>query len=214
MLRVLALVAAVGLLGGCNTITTTTPLFSRADASGAAQLRPGLWGAPADAKCVFDAAAPLETWPECAKGAAIGDGVLSDYDAKDGKVVRQSYDFVLAAGPRPVLQIHDGQPATATEPAKSIYLYGGVRIDKTDVQGRIVAMTTWPAQCGPPPPDKAKVKGQPRYGTLHPLPGLLMDEDGNDCTTTSPDAVRNAAAASLRWASDPSILRWVRDGER
>ena len=40
-----------------------------------------------------------------------------------------------------------------------------------------------------------------RNGTLKPLPGLTMDASGNDCMTTSPDAVRGAAGASRQWAS-------------
>lgn len=214
MRSLLALVAVAGLLGGCNMVVTTTPLFSRVDEAGGPALRPGVWSNPADAKCTFDATAPLDQWPECAKGAAIADGVISGYDTKDGKLVRQRFDFVLASGRTPVLQIHDVQPATAAAPAQNIYLYGGVRIDKTDERGRVTGMTTWPVLCGPPPPADAKFKGQPRYGSLHPLPGLTMDEDANDCTTTSPDALRNAAAASQQWADDPSTLRWVRDGDR
>jgi hypothetical protein len=39
-----------------------------------------------------------------------------------------------------------------------------------------------------------------------------MDKDGSDCTATSPQAVRDAAAASETWATVESVT-WVRAGE-
>jgi hypothetical protein len=213
MRRLLALAALAGLLGGCNMVVTTTPIFSRTAEAGGPGLRPGLWSNPKDASCTFDGTAPLTEWPECAHGAIIGDGAISGYDKKDGQSVRQSFDYILAAGRPPVLQIHVVQPASDAGPARSVYVYGGMRVDKLDERGRITGLTTWLTLCGPPPPQNATLKGQPRYGSLKPLPGLVMDEDGNDCTTTSPEALRRAAQASQAWADEPSTLRWVRDGD-
>ena len=57
--------------------------------------------------------------------------------------------------------------------------------------------------------------GQPRYGTLHPLRGLTMDADGNDCTTASQATARLAAKASQAWTKPDSLNsdHWVRDGD-
>ena len=45
---------------------------------------------------------------------------------------------------------------------------------------------------------------------------MTMDKDEGNCSTTSPDAVRAAAAASLAWTPPNFVTtaRWVRDGER
>jgi hypothetical protein len=43
-----------------------------------------------------------------------------------------------------------------------------------------------------------------------------MDKEGNNCTTTSLDALRAAGVASEKWAQAGSmtVTRWVRDGDK
>ena len=62
-MRGVALLAAAALLGGCNMVTTSTPLF--AVEAGSPKLKPGVWATP-DAACVFDPNEPAERWPSCA----------------------------------------------------------------------------------------------------------------------------------------------------
>ena len=76
MRRLILLVALTGLLVGCNMVTSPRPLFTKADAEGAPQLRPGLWVHP-DPGCAFDAGAPAHTWPDCAGSVIVRPGFLS-----------------------------------------------------------------------------------------------------------------------------------------
>ena len=110
---------------------------------------------------------------------------------------------MLAAGDPPVLQLKlelkDGGKA-------ALWFYAGVKVLKADRRGRIVEMTAWPAQCGPPPP-----KGSAKPFTKAPLAGLAMDKDGN-CTPKDAAAVFSAAKASEAWQDEPSSpARWLRD---
>ena len=62
----LAICAAL-LLGACNMVHSDHPLFTAADAAGAASFRPGVWADP-DPGCDFDPNLPVKQWPDCAHG--------------------------------------------------------------------------------------------------------------------------------------------------
>jgi hypothetical protein len=216
-MRTLVLIGAL-LLGGCNMVVTKTPVFTRADETGAARLRSGVWSGPTSTPCDFDEHAPLDSWPSCANGAVMGEGVIGGYQEKDGKRGLFQTDVVLAAGEPRVLQIDAGAVALGDGFSLSGYFYAALRPTKTDNQGRITAFTAWPVLCGPPPADTTMKNNKMVFGTRHPLPGLVMDKDGNNCATHSTNALRMAATASEQWATSdggqPSASHWVRDGDR
>jgi hypothetical protein len=88
-----------------------------------------------------------------------------------------------------------------------------VRPTKFDAQGRIVALTLWPIQCGPPPP-KDKDGNDTAAATLKPLPGMQMKPGDAVCTTSSIAALRGAAKVSEPWDPKPADAHWIRDAER
>jgi hypothetical protein len=90
-------------------------------------------------------------------------------------------------------------------------VFGGVRPLRLDGRGRIVAFSSWVAQCGPM--DAAAKAAGPTKGTLKPLPGLTMDADGANCRPVDRAAVRAAATASEAWTDHPGRAHWVRDRE-
>jgi hypothetical protein len=221
-MRSLLIAAGLLLLGACNMVTTKTPLFGPADAAGAPQLRLGVWRGDSDHPCAVSEARPIARWPDCANAFVVQSGQLSFHDLNaQGKPTVSTTPFVLAGASPSVLQATDDNPDAKADSASSndrAYFYMGLRPTKTDPQGRITAFAAWSTLCGPPPPPDAKsTDGQhTRYGSLTPLPGLTMDKDENNCTTSSPDAVRAAAAASEKWIKPDSIVgaHWVRDGAR
>jgi hypothetical protein len=213
-LRLAAALAGVALLGGCNMLMTQAPLFTKADEAGAPGLRPGVWAQDSTDKCQVDASQPLVSWPSCANGFVVmSDGALGAYNTKDGKPVWTVSPFVMAAGEPRIIQVRlTGEDL----PPQAPFAYAALRPTKTDAQGRITAVTSWAVLCGAPPPTTAKnPDGQQRYGTLHPLAGLTMDSDNNDCTTTSPAVARLAAEESRAWTPPESVNadHWVREGD-
>lgn len=209
-----ALIAAVSLLalGSCNEVITQAPMFSRADAAGAPPFRSGVWRELSDTPCGFDALKPVMRWPTCAAGFLIIDGTFADYEDKGGRrELTPAGDVLLAGGAPLILQFG---PENGDASANKSYFYAGVRATKQDDQGRIIAYSAWSVECGPPPTKDAKTPdGKPgRSGTVEPLPGLTMDADGDNCTASSPQAIRAAAAASGKWATTQSLV-WVRDGD-
>lgn len=210
------------LLAGCNMVTTKTPLFGPADVAGAPRLKPGVWRGEPSCPCAFNEAQPITRWPDCANLFTVQDGLLSFYNRDmKGKLTVSTTPIVLAGGSPSVLQATEDDPDAKEGSAPTddrAYFYMGLRPTKTDPQGRITAFTAWSAMCGPPPPDGAKTTdGQhTRYGSLTPLPGLTMDKDENNCTTSSQDVLRAAAAASEQWTKPNSMTgaHWVRDGDR
>jgi hypothetical protein len=219
MLRALA-IALLALLGGCNMVITQEPLFSQADAAGAARLREGVWAQPPAEKCAFDEAAPIKTWPSCANGLVVARDTLSGYSGQGDQRQWNSTPYVLAAGEPRVMQFYLTDSLGHSALAPALYIYIDLNPTRFDDQGRITEFQTWFAMCGPPPPQKAIAnpdKGAAqtlRMGTLHPLAGLTMDKDGNNCTTASQDAVRRAAAASRAWSDEIATDRWLRDGDQ
>lgn len=218
-MRNLLLICAALLLSGCNMVVTGTPVFDKADAAGAAPLKPGVWSAPTDPSCKFDETAPVDTWPECANGGVVADeNTLMGFQTQAGKRVLTSTDYVLAAGSPRVLQARFGDPTGAMGLPISMYLYLGLKPDSTDDQGEIIAYDAWFVLCGPPPPPGAVLDGKQVYGSLKPLPGLVMDQAHDNCSPASKDALRAAAGASEQWqGSDqqhPLAAHWVRAGQR
>jgi hypothetical protein len=211
-------VAALTLLGACNLVMTKDPVFTKADAAGAPPLKPGVWRQDADASCPpFDESQPLAAWPACANGFVVKQDSVGAFQTQAGKTSWASTAFILASGSPRVLQIHlDASIGGSSLPP--LYVYGAVEPTKLDADGKIVALTSWLVMCGEPPPADAKMPDgkSTRNGTLHPLPGLKMDDSANDCTTTSPDAIRGAAKASRQWTKPSDLTRdhWVRDGEK
>lgn len=221
MLRSLPIIAGLLLLGACNMVVTTTPLFSKADTAGEAQLRPGVWRETPKDPCDFDETKPFADWPGCANGFVVKDGQVGGYNTDaNGKKTWTSSDLIVAGGEPRVMQVlmkDLGVKGLGDLPFGPMYLYAAAHPTKTDAQGRIVAFTSWPILCGPPPPSDAKTpSGGMRMGTLEPLPGLTMDKDDNNCTTTSQSVVHAAANANAQWRKpeDTTDDRWVRDGDR
>lgn len=211
----LALIGALLLLGGCNMVITQAPLFTTADEAGAPPLRPGVWASTPDASCVFDERTPVSTWPSCANGGVTRDGSIGGFhDDGQSKSTLTMMDDVVAAGDPRVLQLHVGEAAPSADLSVSGYFYIALRATKTDDQGRITAMTSWPVLCGPPPPNSATTSGKMEFGTKAPFPGLVMDQDKTNCTTTSQAALRHAASASEQYSAGVSPSHWVRDGEQ
>jgi hypothetical protein len=104
-MRTAATIFLATLLGGCNLVTSTTPLFSARDAQGQAQLRPGIW-MNVDASCTVDAAKPLADWPKCANAWVVRPGeVMAGRDPGAAPATWVSYKFVLARGDPAVMQV-------------------------------------------------------------------------------------------------------------
>jgi hypothetical protein len=230
-LRLAAIVAGLALLCACNVVVTKDPLFAQKDAAGAPALRPGVWMFFKDADCQVDEAKPFTQWPDCVGGGLVtADGVRA-HKANAPPDQLEDSPFVLASGEPRILQAQvdvdlsltaeasasGGATATASGGGSTHarpYGYAAVRPTKLDSEGRIVAFTLWPVQCGPPPP-KDKDGNDVAPATLHPLPGMVMGKGDAVCTTASVDALRGAAKASEAWAARPlRESRWIRDAER
>jgi hypothetical protein len=213
-------IAALALLGACNMVMTKEPLFTAADAAGAPAMKAGLWRQGGDSSCRFDEAQPLASWPACANGFLLKDnGEVGAYQTQAGKKTWNVTPFILASGNPRVFQTRlDASLGGAMLTLPPMYMYAAIEPTKLDAGGRITAVTTWFVLCGPPPPAGAKAPDgtSTRNGTLQPLPGLTMDASANDCVTTSPDAVRHAAAASRQWMPPDTFTsdHWVREGDR
>lgn len=232
-LRLVAVIAPC-LLAACNVVMTKAPLFTAADAVGAPPLKPGVWVLFKQPDCKFDARKPFTEWPDCAGGGLVTDGDVAGHKAGGGKDELEHSPLVLAAGDPRIAQLQvdfdasaqatatasgdaaasASASATVTKPAEKPYGYAGLRPTRFDDQGRITGFTSWPVQCGPPPPvDKNGASAA--MGTLQPLPGMEMKPGDAICTTGSKDALRDAAKASEAWADQPPAQSyWLRDGPR
>ena len=218
-MRAILIVIPLFQLTACNMVVTKAPMFAKADEVGAPRLRDGVWAGAPDSKCPYDPSSPIKTWPTCANGSVVGDDKLSGFNGEGDQRHWTSMAYVLAAGDPRVLQIHLTDLFGQTVPMADFFAYADLHPTKFDAQGRITEFETWFVLCGPPPPSQAASSdgqgGQKVLtGTLHPLPGLTMDEAKNNCTPASQDAVRNAAAASKAWDTDHSSTHWVRDGDQ
>jgi len=230
----LALVgAALGLLTACNVVMTEKPLFTQADAAGAPALKPGVWLFFEEPGCKVDESKPFTEWPDCAGGGLVGAAEIKGHKQDAPPDQLETAPYVLAAGDPRVMQIQvdvdlsahadvsasgeDARASGSTASASSHsqpYGYAAIRPTKLDSQGRIVAFTLWPVQCGPPPPKDAN-GDDTAPATQKLLPGLTMKDGDPVCTTTSTTALRAAARASEAWAPQPPRdARWIRDAAR
>ena len=208
-MRVALMFAALTLLCGCNVVVTRTPLFSAADEAGAPALRPGVWRAAVDPACAVDEAQPLVDWPKCTGGAVLGPGEAAYHDRGSAKDILIHEPFLFAAGEPRIAQARIVLSGDITlEGDVTPYIYAGARATKRDDRGRIVAVTLWPVQCGPPRTGAANGDTT----TLHPLPGIHMKPGDLVCTADSVATLRAAARASEAWAEKPLTAHWVRDG--
>jgi hypothetical protein len=206
-IAVAGLLAACLPLGACNVVVTKTPLFSPADESGAPPLRPGLWRMDSEPGCKVDESKPLVDWPKCARGVVIRDGAGGYYERESGAPVWTTQPLVVAAGAPRIGQLQakiSGDVKTKVNP----YVYAGIRATKLDGEGRVVALSLWPVQCGPPPSDDTAGV------TTKPLAGIEMAPGDPVCTTQSRDALRAAAKASEAWTPKLMTARWLRDDAR
>ncbi|MDB5469792.1 MAG: hypothetical protein JWR84_1352 [Caulobacter sp.] len=209
--------AAAGLaasLSACNMVITTEPTFLAED-QGTPALREGLWVNP-EKDCKFDIKARPTKWPECAHWVVIKGSAMTGVSEK-GEAF--NVPFVLAAGDPRVLQIRiDDDKKGDDGKAATLYAYMGLKPLKTDREGRIVAYSGWMVQCGPPPPkDAKKPDGNPRYGSLEPSPGMIMDDDLSGCAPESKAALIGAAGLSEHFedgGANGEDSRWVRDGDK
>jgi hypothetical protein len=211
----LVLIGAALLLGGCNMVVTSTPLFSRADEAGAARLKPGVWEGTPDSGCAFDEKTPITTWPSCANGGVVGaDGRIGGYQGDPPTLSLN--DTILAAGDPLVMQVHNSEAVPGSGLTLTGYFYIALRPTGADDQGRVTAFTAWAVQCGPPPPNPSANASKIELGTRQPLAGLVMDKAHTNCTTRSAAALHNAAKVSEQWAASglSSTSHWLRGGVR
>ena len=215
MRRLMALFALAGLLGGCNMVTASRPLFAAADSAGAPRLRPGLWTHP-DAGCAFDTATPAHTWPDCAGSVVVRPtyfrgvrfGSAAPKADADKAMPADAVPYVLAGVYPSVLQVRIGDAGRAKQ-----YVFEGLRPTKLDGAGRIVEARLWLVQCGPPEPPAAGSGEKFYHATKSPLPGLVMKD--TDCVARDAETVFRAARASEAWRQNDGgwaqSIRWVRD---
>lgn len=204
-MRFPAWIAALTLLCGCNTVVTQAPIFTRADEASAPAVRPGLWRFDGDPDCKADENRPLVEWPKCAGGAVLRGGAAGYYERQSGAPLWTLQPFVLAAGAPRIGQAQLAFGGDVTLDRRP-YAYVGARATKFDQAGRILILTFWPVQCGPPPESN-----QGLGATAKPLPGMVMKPGEPVCTTASADALRAAAKASEAWTPRPLTARWLRD---
>jgi hypothetical protein len=229
LVRLALVCCGLALLSACNIVLTKDPLFTQKDAAGAPTLKPGVWLFFKDSDCALDEHKPFNEWPDCAGGGLVTLEDIAGHKSNTPGDTLEHAPYVLAAGEPRVMQLQvdvdlsvtadatatgDATVTTKSDSTKAKpYAYAAVHPTKLDDQGRIVAFTLWPVQCGPPPPKNAKGEDT-AMATLHPLPGIQMKKGDAVCTTTSPAALHNAAKASQAWADQPREAHWLRDGPR
>lgn len=204
--RIVFVLAALTLLGGCNMVVTPTPMFDAGDA-GSPDLRNGLWLADSG-DCKVDTRKPLRRWPDCADWMIYRDGALTFPEGgkasdADGKVFA-----LLTSGTPRVWQV------TITDAeGKQISFYAGLEPVELDRRGRIIRYRSWPALCGPAPERPAdREETLSDLVTTTPFPGLTME--GGGCLPADEAALRNAVAASRALAEPLKEARWIREAGR
>jgi len=212
-MRIAVVLSAAWLLAGCNSVVSTTPLFSARDAEGQPQLRSGVWS-DENAPCEFDHRKPVSEWPGCSTGWVVRpDGVVTTFAGVDPPRPGETrYRFMLAKGDPAVMQVtlDDGSGPTPT------YAYMGLKPLKLDAQGRVIEYKMWLALCGPPPPDPTGEHDSTT--TREPIGGLVMDASKHDCVASAQGPVQESVRRSEAWSGDDNQgrdrARWIRDGER
>ncbi len=201
-----ALATVLG-LAGCNSLVSTDPWYTRADAARAPQLRDGLWRLEDPSQpCSVDEAKPIGDWPDCTGALFIRGARLTLLSDKGGEHAPETMEFLVAAGDPMIVQLHDPEAKT------NGFAYLWLRATKLDDRRRAIAIRGWTVACKPPPATNQADATNAAPPPAH-YPGL-SDQDGN-CTADSRASVQAAAAASERdFPSDVTVAHWVRDGER
>ncbi len=207
----LALMALI-MLSACNVVVTKTPLLTAADEAGAPSLKPGVW-VMEDPDCKFDEHLAMPDWPDCAGGMVFKDGEAISNNRKEGKDRWEHQALILAAGDPRIAQVRFHMDISSGKAAASdqmLYGYAAVRPTKVGPEGRILAVTYWTVDCGPPPPPSKRPEDALKFGTRKPLPGIEMKKGDALCTTSSVAALRGAAKASEAWRDKPLNAHWAR----
>lgn len=206
MKAIIGMVFTAALLAGCNTVVTPTPLLTMENRGTGPALRLGVWRFEMTDACDVDETKPLGDWPQCANGLMLKDGgVAGYYDRAAGSAEWKMAPLIFAPGTPGIIEAQvnlGGDIKTDATP----YAYAAARTTRSDDQGRITAIVVWPVLCGPPPP------GANAGLTKHLLRGLTAKPDDPVCTTSSVQALREAAKASESWAEKTVKAHWVRDG--
>ncbi|MGH6658187.1 MAG: hypothetical protein ACREBM_00890 [Sphingomicrobium sp.] len=180
-------------LGACNVALSEQPLFPEAQRSSTLVLEEGLW-LMVDDECETDTAKPRDRWPSCADWMVL----------KGGKVANVS-DTEPGEEPLEVF-IVDGTPAliqgkVKTNGAKNFYGYLAIEPVAYSPANKLAVINVWPVPCG-----IQDAKGGPG-AKITPYPGF-----GEECRTTSVDALRAAAARGRAPGEDVVQWRWIRSG--
>ena len=130
-------------LGACNMLISETAMFSDDDR---AQVLPqdGIWLSK-DKDCEVDGGMPESYWPECALWVVVR-GAGTDILLMDGKGQSESIGWLLAAGDPIILQ--GRWIDTAKPPHRSVYGFYGIDPLKIGPDGRLLAVSVWPVECG------------------------------------------------------------------
>lgn len=210
-MRVSGVICAGLLLASCNMVTSATPLFSSADARPGG-FRAGVW-LVVDKTCAVDTSKPITQWPDCADAWVVHPGeFIAGRDADKPLSAWTHFKTVLTRGDPAVLQM--GVGPEGNDPGG--YAYAGVRVLKSDDDGRVIEYRAWAALCGPPPPaDPTGQKSAVMTDKL--LPGLTVDKTQQDCIASDKAPVLASVKASEAWSQDDNpgrdTARWVRDGD-
>jgi hypothetical protein len=208
-MRVFIAASVLLALSACNWVVTKAPLFGATDQVGARHLRPGVWSSGSSSDCAFDERKPITEWPDCAGRGIISDGRWTTLDKKDGRWTRSVLRVLLTGGSPQILQT---PPQRSSKGGEGSYAYYGLKAERLDRGGRITAFKMWPVLCSSPTtaPKTGDTTSAP---ATRPFPGMTMDASDSDCSTTSREALRQAADASQLWADTALTAHWVRDGD-
>jgi hypothetical protein len=177
-------------LAACNMLISETAMFSNDDR---ARILPqdGIWLSQ-EKDCEVDGALPESAWPDCALWVVVRESG-TDILVMDGKGQSESIGGLVATGDPLILQ--GRWTDTAKSPHRSFYGFYGIDPQKIDQDGRLLAVSVWPIECGTQSGANEGIK---------PFPGI-----GSDCHAPSKDAIRAAARLSRR----PGQIRqwqWLR----
>ena len=206
--------SALLVLGGCNTVYSEKPLFTAEDAAGAPPLKPGLWMTyqlEGDEPCRFDFNRPVRKWPDCVSWVLVREGDVLQFGDNGKERVWISHAYILAAGQPRILQTTWLSSGADHEGSGTNSQFSAVVPIGHDESGRISDYRTWEAQCGPPNATQYPPDSGPHPTTLAPLPGLVMNEDGNSCEAKDREAVRRSVAATEAWDTNRNAAHWVRE---
>ena len=186
--------AATLLLGGCNLVTTRSPMFPAPGAPTIAlTLRPGIW-----AQATPDCARRSRSRPETCYLLVAPDGVRETVDGELGTLQPMPAFF---AG-RPII----GQMLSVSDDGQRSYSYIAIEPIERNETGEATAVRAWAVYCGPPHRNRNRPGHRP-VSTRRAFPGVIL-LSGQGCTADSAATVQGAAAASMS-LYPPVELRWV-----